>query len=230
MFNVEPRCVGDSAIRNLGPTDTNNFPSCQVNGPVPEEDTQDIYIVHQAVIYICLDNYKFAQGVSWWPRFAYRTLQQNKTRRVRRYMSRNQNREASSNSNNLTLAVFQDDKLAVNPFARVHANNVGRVYRVNLDPPFLKERASKDDVKVRFFGEVNGVGSSCPTNSNRPAANARYNTLSEPQQIKRRYNALYQPAITIVSWCGIEWDETVFQCEFTRHVHMSITVFEKHAN
>lgn len=72
----------------------------------------------------------------------------------------------------LPFPVPDDDELAVERFARIHANDIRRVRRVRLYQPFLHERSPEDAVKVSLFGEIHRVNGLGLPQRYRPLANA----------------------------------------------------------
>lgn len=83
----------------------------------------------------------------------------------------------SSDSNDLALSVLQDDQLTINFLSSVATHDICRVKRVCLDVSCLPERATKDDVEVALFGEVDSVHRLSLADFDGPGSQAENNTL-----------------------------------------------------
>ena len=58
------------------------------------------------------------------------------------------------------FAVFENDEFAIDLLTRVLTDHICGIYWVELDLPAFDERASKDDIEVRLFRQVDRMG--CP--------------------------------------------------------------------
>lgn len=79
--------------------------------------------------------------------------------------------QASGHSNNLPLAILQNDQFAINLFSRVPANNISGVHGIRLDLSLLEECSAENDIEMGLFGQVHSMRCPRATNGDGPRAN-----------------------------------------------------------